>query len=465
MIESLRARIELWLIVPLTIVAALDVLWTLDSANETARLVQERLLIGSARMIGEQIRYDDGILQIEIPPAAIELFASSPIRDSVYYRVESPRGRVLAGNFDLKPPRSRLPPDESVFYSSSVRGIDVYVVAYAQPVLERSGDESATVLVAQTLNGRHALAKQIWERAILGHMATLFLVAGLAWLGIGRSLRALRRFQMRLSNRRPGSLEPLTNDGIVTELRPLVEVVNGYISRLETYVSAQERFISNAAHQLRTPLTVLSTQVVYGRRSGSLSEMSEALSAMERTVQYAVRLVNQLLSLDLAQTRSERKKGVETVDLLAVTKLAMEELAISAQQRNVDLGYEGSRAPAMIQADPILARELVSNLVDNAIRYGGKDGSVTVFVLQRQACVELRVEDRGPGIPDDEKDKVFQRFYRLNNSQSDGSGLGLAIVKEIVDGCGASIQLRNSNESTGLIVSVCFPREIPRKGA
>lgn len=452
--NSLRLRLELWLLVPLTLLAAFDTWGAIRDAEETARIVQERLLIGAARMFGEQVHLDEGVLQAEVPPAAFELFVAPPYRDSVYYRIETADHRLLSGNVSLLPPDHALAQGEVVYFDTAHRERPAYAVALGQPVFNGQAVETVTVVVAQTTDGRDALARQLWQRAVAGHVALLLVAAALLWWGLRQGLRPLVRLQQQVAQRQPGALSRLDDDGVPQELRPLVQVVNDYVQRLDAHVSAQERFISNAAHQLRTPLALLGTQIAYARRTQGEAELREVVVALDAGIQHAARLVQQLLSMDLVHTQLGQAREPVNVDLTAVARRVLEAQVIAAERIGVDLGMEGGDQTVWVPGDPLLLHELVSNLVDNAIRYSGAGGRVTLCVQALPAVTELLVMDNGPGIPDAEKPKVFQRFYRVHNSNSDGSGLGLAIVKEIADGMGATVQLEDAQPGPGLWVRV-----------
>jgi len=225
-IDSLRLRLQLWLVLPLALFAAFDIWGAMREAEDTARIVQERLLLGAARILGEQVHLEDGILQAEVPPAAFELFVSPPYRDSVYYRIEAPDHRLLSGNVNLKVPSEPLAQEEVRYFSTTFRGVPVYAVAFGQPVFDGDDVDAIAIVVAQTTEGRTALARQMWTRAVAGHVALLLVAAVLLWFGLRRGLRPLVRLQTQLSKRKPGALERLDDEGVPQELRPLVQVVN-----------------------------------------------------------------------------------------------------------------------------------------------------------------------------------------------------------------------------------------------
>jgi two-component system sensor histidine kinase TctE len=208
---------------------------------------------------------------------------------------------------------------------------------------------------------------------------------------------------------------------------------------------------------LRTPLTILATQAAYAIRSHNAAEKDEALQAIHGNARDMARLANQLLTLSSVE-RGARARRIDQVDLVVVTRRALESQVSHALSRGMDLGFDPKPAEATVLGDATLIQELVVNLVDNALRYTPRGGVVTVGIEDVTADWLLTVRDNGPGIPKAERERVFERFYRILGSDAEGSGLGLAIAKEIADGSGGSLCLDDAGESGGLLVSVRLPR-------
>jgi two-component system sensor histidine kinase TctE len=221
-------------------------------------------------------------------------------------------------------------------------------------------------------------------------------------------------------------------------------------------MSTHNRFIANASHQLHTPLTLLNTQVNYALRSDDVASKDHALRAIHEGVQQGIRVANQLLTLSTAESAVAHSLRQSDVDLVEVVKRVLEESATAAQAKNIDLGFELHGGPAVVRAMPAMLHELVSNLVDNALRYTPAGGVVTAIVEARDGANFLRIADNGPGIPLDERERVFERFYRLRQDRSDGCGLGLPIVREIAVASGAHVTLSDPSSGTGLVVTVTF---------
>jgi two-component system, OmpR family, sensor histidine kinase TctE len=454
--DSLRSQLLAWLLAPLALVAALDAWATYRSAQETATIVQERMLLGAARVIGEQVHLEEGVIQVVIPPAALELFAS-PSRDRVFYRASGENGLLLSGYYDLAVP-PRLPrAEEAVYFDAVQRERPVHVVGFAQPVFAAPERGPVLIEVAQTLEGRDRLAREIWGMAISRQLALLVLVGVLLWLGLRRGMVPLLKLRDRVLERRPGSVDRLDERAVPAELRPLVVAVNDYAQRLDRHMSAHSRFIADASHQLRTPLTLLNTQVVYALRHDEPAAREEALRAIHASVQHGTRLVQQLLSWAMAEATDAKAPALMPVDLSEVVRRVLEAHALTAGQRGIDLGFRTAGEPATVSGQAQLLQELVANLVDNALRYTPRGGVVTAAIARSPGGVTLCVEDNGPGIPETERGRVFERFYRLHDGASDGCGLGLAIVREIARSHGANLRLGAPASGCGLVVEVDFP--------
>ncbi len=454
--NSLRAQLLGWLLVPLALYAASSAWFTYRNASDTATVVHDQLLLGSARMIAEQVRFDDGGLQVVIPPAALELFQSSE-NDRVYYRIAAGSGSLLAGYAELPLPPEPVNVEESIYFDAMFRGESVRIVAFAQPVFAAPDQGPVLIEVAQTLRSRTALTNQLWTHTLGQQFLILALAVLMVLVGLRRGLQPLLRLRERVQRRRPGALEPLDAAPVPNELAPLVHAINDYVRRLDDHASAHSRFIANASHQLHTPLTLLNTQVSYALRSTDAASKDDALRAIHESIKHGIRVVNQLLTLSAAEAAMRHSRRQSDLDLVDVVKRVLEESAAGAQAKHIDLGFEQYGGPAIVRALPAMLHELVANLVDNALRYTPAGGIVTAVVEASDKVNILRIADNGPGIPLEERERVFERFYRLQQDRSDGCGLGLPIVREIAAASGAQVSLSDPPAGTGLIVTVTFP--------
>jgi two-component system sensor histidine kinase TctE len=454
--HSLRGRLLAWVVLPLAGAVVVDGVISHQNAAATASVVQDRLLLGSARIVAEQLRFEDGAIQERIPPAALELFQSGDV-DRVFYRVITSEGRTVTGYAELQLPDTLLQPETPQFFDSVVRGQPVRAVAYLQPVLTETGIQPVRVQIAQTMQGHTRLTRDLWQQAMVQQLVTLALVALLVLVGLRACLRPLLRLRDAVLARRPGSLHALEISAMPVELTPLVGAINEYALRLEQHTSAQQAFIQNAAHQLRTPLTLLTTQVSYALRASDAAGRTESLAAIRRSVQQSVRLVNQLLTLSAAEAHGPGDGREPQATLDAVVRQVLEDMAGRAQVKGIDLGLESSATDIAVEAGAVTLREIAMNLVDNAIRYTQPGGVVTTRIVVAPGAVTLTVEDDGPGIAHGERERVFERFYRIDDRDSDGCGLGLAIVKEFTTRLGGRVTLRTPDSGRGIAVDVVLP--------
>jgi len=456
MTSSLRRQLLAWVLLPLVCAVAVDTWLTYKSSLDTASVVQDRLLLGSARMIAEQIRFEDGSFQHQIPPAALELFQSRE-SDRVFYRVTTGAGQLLAGYTDLPVPTSNFSTDSSYFFGASMRGEPVRVVAFFQPVIGNPTAMPVIVEVAQTTRAHKQLTNKLWLHAVGQQLLILALATIFILFGLHRGLQPLIRLHNDVRSRKEGSLRLLQTDRIPTELAPLVDSFNDYIQRLENYTNLRNTFIQNAAHQLRTPLAVLNTQISDALRAENKGSAEMSMVAARRTLQQTGRLVNQFLSLSSAEAYVATKTLMSTQECCDVVQKVLEDLAVQAHSKNIDLGFERIGGDAVISTDPSALREIAVNVIDNAIRYTQAHGVVTVRVQSTEGKISLAVEDNGPGVPIEDQERIFQRFYRMGGTDSTGSGLGLAIVKELASQCGCTIRVDTpSHEGSGLLIMIDF---------
>jgi len=450
--SSLRLQLLVWLLVPLGGVVAANTWLSYRSARATAGTVTDRTLLASARSLAEQLEVRDGRVDAVIAPAALGMFASE-YRDHVYYRITAPDGRLVAGSADLPEPGERILGQHPRYYDAEFRGLSLRLVAIRQPLPMSGAARDALVFIGQTVRGRAAMTETLWLGNFRQQTLLVVLAALLSWLGLQRGLLPLLRLRAAVIERRPDELTPFRVDSVQRELKPLVSSLNEYMARIQRGLNARRRFNANAAHQLRTPLALIRTQAGYAVGDSSEPERRDALRAILSTATEMTRLTNQLLTLSKAEAEGRPLRG-EHVDLVALAKRVLEELAGSALTRDIDLGFETDSAEVIAWGDALMLRELVVNLVDNALRYTPRGGVVTVATGSADGLAVLRVQDNGPGIPIALREQVFERFYRVLGREGEGSGLGLAIVREIVRAAGGTIALGDPPTGTGLVVTV-----------
>ncbi|MFK0690563.1 sensor histidine kinase [Mesorhizobium sp. IMUNJ 23033] len=446
-VRSLRLQLLAWVVLPLAGLATIN-LWTSHrSALATADLVTDRMLVGSARAIAEQVAIVDGVLDATVPPAAIEMFDTGD-RDSVYYRVETAGGRLLTGYPDL-PVAPGRPTMKNVYRDHELR-----LLTYSHAVVGAGVDSPISVTVGVTLAGHDAMVRHLWFSAFAQQLALVAIAGIFVLLGLRRGLAPLIRLRDAVRSPSRSDLDPIEVTGAQSEIRPLIDALNVYMERVRAQMAAQRRFIANAAHQLRTPLALLSTQASYALREGAAEARQEALVALQASSGRLARLAEQLLTLSRAEPGSRRPRA-DRVDLTEAARHVLETQAPAALARNIDLGLDET-GPVAVVGDGTMLRELIVNLVDNALRYTPAGGTVTVKLAAINGEAVLTVADDGPGIPADEREHVFERFYRLAGATEEGSGLGLAIVREVVENAGGRVTLADG-AAGGLVVEVRLP--------
>jgi two-component system sensor histidine kinase TctE len=313
------------------------------------------------------------------------------------------------------------------------------------------------ITVAETMEARQQLIQHIlWDT--LGSQGLLLLAAAVLVIwGVQRGIRPLEVFRQQLANKADDDFSPIQPPDLPRELRPLIETLNSYLDRLGRLIDIRKRFLDNAAHQLRTPLTALKTQLALAQRNAEPEQAQALLSAARQTTDDAVRLTEQLL----AMTRVEHAREMhspQTVDLVALARRVTQEHLMRAHQLGDDLGLEVQVAQCEVQGVDLLLHEALSNLIDNAIHHGPAGTHITVRVGEGW----LEVEDDGPGIAPEHQAHVFERFYRAAPSGVAGSGLGLAIVKEIASQHGAQVGVRSPlADGRGTTIRLSWPEATP----
>jgi two-component system sensor histidine kinase TctE len=328
-------------------------------------------------------------------------------------------------------------------------------VAYERLLYDSGHAERVTVIVGKTVASHRGMIDDLWRPQLIRQWLMLALVLLLVPLGLTLELRPLMKLKEDVADREPTQLEPIRPDHLPSELRPIVGAINQCIARLKVHASMQRQFIADAAHQLRTPLALLAMQTQFASQCDARDPaLFDALKGARRTSQKMAELTGQLLLL--AQAESMAPPRMETrVDLAEVVASVLEELIQTAQARDIDLGAELGEGVQVAGNNGLLA-SLVSNLIDNAIRYTQVGGSVTAICRCEGDEVLLQVVDNGPGIPAEARAHVFERFYRVA-ADTEGTGLGLAIVHQVARSHGGTVSVGAGAQRVGLVVTVRLP--------
>ena len=429
----------------------------------------DRALIYNAHALAQLVTVQRGRPQFNLPQSASEILRADD-SDSVYYQVLGPRGEWLSGERDLPPPPEEETPQpgDVRLRDAELRGVDIRV-AYIWVRVPVEGNPLALVQVAETREKRSVLATEIIKGVMVPQFVLLPLAVLLVWLALARGIQPLNQLEERIRARRPDDLSPLDHKTVPLEVAPLVDSVNDLLTRLNESLATQKRFLADAAHQLKTPLAGLRMQADLAQREGtSTDELKQSLKQIGRSSIRATHTVNQLLALARAEA-SGAQMTQQRCDLARLTMEVVRDSVPRAMDKHIDLGYDGAEpgAPGVwLDGNPTLLKELVRNLVDNAINYtpssDDRPGVVTVRVLADTfgRVLLLQVEDTGPGVPESERELIFQPFYRALGSEADGSGLGLPIVQEIARQHQAEISVEDARPGQtppGARFTVRFP--------
>jgi two-component system sensor histidine kinase TctE len=440
---SIRLRLLKWLIGPILLLNLSAVSLTYLLAWTPAELAFDQAIGDAAAALAARLLPGPDGVQLDLPKQAEQLLRTDQV-DAIYFVVRQSDGALIAGDADFPPL-----PLAGAMGDASMRGEAVRVAQRNVQV----GAASVQVAVAKTVRKRQQLRSAI-VRAMLP-LAALFSVAlvGLIWFSVTTALAPLARMRSNLNERDGADLTPVDTQ-VPYELAPVVAAFNGLLAKVEAGARAEHDFLADVAHQLRTPLAGVKLQLEWlDARHGGEPETADSIRLMLLSNERMIRQTNQLLSLARAEPSRFEKKRLGTLDLAVLVQESIQYFVEQAAKKEIDLGF--ALTPTLVAGDRFLLRDLLDNLVDNALRYTPLGGSVTVSCRRDGQYGFLVVEDSGPGIAAVNRERVFGRFVRLDDKTS-GSGLGLAIVRDIASAHGAKVEIDQS-EGGGALFSVRFP--------
>jgi two-component system sensor histidine kinase TctE len=449
---SIRRRLLLLLLAPLTLLLGLGVFIDYLTGTTPIRTAYDRALREDALAIAAHLRDEDGNGRIDadLPPQAIAVLRADSI-DSVYYAVRGSDGALVSGDADLptNPPQGENPS----FRDIEFRGAPIRIGSYATLV----GNAPVTIAIAETTRKRSAATTRILTSIVLTDLLQLAGTLLLVWLGVRYGLRPLRALGAQIRQRSARDLAPL-DAPVPDEVQPLVNALNNLFDTVRATARSQQQFLANAAHQLRTPLTGIIAQLELLARdpaSGALRERIVELHAGSRRLAHTA---NQILALARAEPTANTHDQFHETDLPALVAESVAEHLDRSLLLQIDLGADAQAARVFGSA--WLLRELLANLIDNALCYTPAGGNVTVRCGRSGSGAFLEVDDDGPGIPAAERERVRERFYRLPGSSGSGCGLGLAIVEEIARAHEAELSIDDGAHTRGTRVRIDFTRAI-----
>jgi two-component system, OmpR family, sensor histidine kinase TctE len=452
---SLKSGLTLRFIVAALVLLLLDGIACYRIAAHFANLVYDRWLIDSTRSLAQALRISGGEVRIVLPEVALQIFQFDEI-DQTVFRVDSDRHGNISGDAALPLVPGR--PDGSVRLETVVvRGHPMRLVSTR--LAEPGAHDVATVEVGETLRKRATLAREILLAMAAPQFALIAFALLGAWLVVGHGLKPLTGLAAAIEARGHENLTPVAEVGLPKEARVLASRINDLLARLEQALAAQRRFVTDAAHQLRTPLaTVLlhAERAERAERVGDRESARAALHGLHAAVARAARLSQQLLALARAEPGAAAPHPMSAVDLVGLARDVGEEWIPRAIERRIDFGFVAPEEPVIVSGNPGLLGELMSNLIDNALRYCKPESRVTLCVAAAPRP-SVAVEDDGPGVPEPEREHIFERFYRVAGSDADGCGLGLAIVREIATLHRAVARVGGGSGGRGARFTVEFP--------
>jgi two-component system sensor histidine kinase TctE len=454
--RSLFGEILDWMLVPLLLLWPVSIAITYLIAKSIANQPFDRALEDRVTVLAQQVKEVAGQVVAPLPASARDILRADDI-DNIYYQVLGPRGELIDGERDVPLPvdEERPQPWSVQVRDDTMRNTDVRI-AYTwvdlskHPVGENAGEpRMALVQVGETLDKRIQLANQIIKGVILPEFIILPIALALVWFALARGLSPLAELQQHIRARRSDDLSPIDSRQVPEEISPLVKSLNDMLARLSQSIQMQKRFIADAAHQMKTPLAGMRMQSELALRQRDQHEIHRSLEQLSKSSESATRLVNQLLSLARAENQTPHAAPFVPIELSEMARNVVQDWVQAAVARQIDFGFEQPGHAVMVDGNPTLLRELLNNLIDNALHYTPPSGHVTVRVGADPGAglAVLEVEDTGPGIPVAERSHVFERFYRILGSQVEGSGLGLAIVREVAQQHDAIVDILSNPRS------------------
>ena len=449
--DSLRQKLLIWVIMPMVILLFLSIALIYKLGHESADRRHDRYLLDAGKLLLDQLSTVDGEVSLNLH-SGVQAMLYADKKDQVYYSLSWGRPNFRFGAPDLPVPRGQLS-EKPTYYVANYQGRPLRMMAAIMRDPDVAGGR-VVVVVGKTLVLHDERAEE-WMWRILPSQVVLTLFAGvMVWWGVGRGLRPLIQLRNEVMRRSSQDLSPLPENKVVSEVRPLIRSINEMMGRLDEALILQRRFVADAAHQLRTPLTGLKAQAELALLLNDPAEIRYSLEQMRIAADHAAHLANQLLLLARAEPGTQ--DSMEPLNLTQLARSTTEYWVQNAWQKKIDLGFECDQRDCLITGSSLMLGEMLNNLIDNALRYTNAGGHVTVRIRCDDESICLEVEDNGPGIPEQDRKRVFERFYRVLGTDQQGCGLGLSIVREIADRHHAAVKLLAGTDGVGTLMRITF---------
>lgn len=448
--RTLRQRLLLFLLVPMVGLLVVSLLTDYRFAFTPAQEAYDHALIDDAVALAGRVHARGLAIEVDLPAAA-EAVLRSDSTDIEFIAVYGPDGGLMAGDAGLLPDpvvADRTP----LIADAMLRDQRIRKATYRMT----TADGPVTVVVAETTHKRERAGSKILAAMILPNVLMMVATLALVYFGVRTGLAPLDHLGREIARRSPHDLGPLPKRDVPAEAEPLIDAMDGLIEDLRVAATAQQAFLANAAHQLKTPLAGLQTQLELAAEELPPAYRNRVVNLRDGTRRLA-HLAHQLLALARSGPEANVAHERRPVDLAKLLQTNASAWFDAALAKGIDLGFEPE--PASVEGAEWLLRELLANLIDNALQYTPAGGQVTARCgVGADGRPFIEVEDNGPGIPANERERIFERFYRAEGTPGTGTGLGLAIVKEVAERHGAGIELLDAGPAGGTIARVIFPR-------
>lgn len=467
--ESSFKSLLLWLLLPSSLCVMAFTVWSsIANIDEHVNKAFDRSLAGALYAISKNMHYESGGISMEQPFYMLELLELTT-SSKVYFRVITSDGLTEIGYVDLPTPQEKLEfniPyfDYGVYLDEPVRVASMLVEMPL--ILENRSVSSLLIQVAETQEDRNRVIQQFMWETILSNVIILLLLVVFIYLAVVLTSSLLKTASKNIENRRLDDLRPLDENLLPREMRPLTTAINSHIERYAKKAEQQRVFLNDASHQLRTPLSVIHTQLEYAESLTDSPELQEVLGAAKSRLQQTVNLTNQFLSLARVQSSAGEYGNPEeyaVLELNDLTEQVVSDNVMMAIKKKMDYGFESTPYPIEIRGIDWLIREALSNLITNAIRYCPKGSTITVSVIDSASEVMIQLKDNGPGMSEHDLAGAGKRFRRgQEGKKQDGFGLGLSIVQSVMEVHQGRFEIFNNTDGPGLCAHLIFNKTLDK---
>lgn len=454
--RSLAVTLGFW-IVPAIIAAMASTLWfSATTIQEMADSAYDRSLAGAVRAVDANISTESGGVGVELPYNLFEFFQLTA-QGAVYFNVSTSDGLVQIGDV-LLPKTPDLERGQIRFHDGVYVGQDIRIGALQRPLDANNPDGvQITIQVAETKVSRSAFQNELIVRAILRDLLVVVILALLIALGVVKALKPLHSLQAAIEAREPEDLKPVAVASLPIEVRPLVEAMNGLMQKTVEEATQQRRFLDDASHQLRTPMTILRTQIDYALHQRDADEVRTTLRSSKDVLERSIHTTNQLLAL--AKARTSQGTDIYPQDVISLSETIADTIRMlwpRIRSRKMDCAFEATDSKVAVRVNEGLLREALVNIIDNAVTYAPEQSLISVSLRTDRDMAIIEIMDEGPGMTKDEIRHAGTRF-RSGKHASSGSGLGLAIALTVARANAGTMTVLNRQDQNGLIARISLP--------